>query len=180
MISRLSKVKVTLSLLLTFGAIFALSSCGGNKSEREYTEGNILSIECIEGTGMTMDADIQYRNWGVEEYYRDLYLYGKFFGKVGYSSGDSSATMFLLSCEKDMIFRLKIDGCPVDKIVSAYAKSDGKTLDIDINDYISFKQGKIKFTYSELGGEKGCDIYLTVASTANRKTASFIIGFPVG
>jgi len=179
MISRLSKVKVTLYLLLAFGAIFALSSCGGNKSEREYTEGNILSIACIEGTGMTMDADIQYRNWGVGTYCRELYLDGKYFGTVGYSSGDSSATMLSMSYKKDVIFRLKIDGYPVNKIISVYAEEMGNPMDIDIRDYISFKHGNVIFTYPE-ENNYGHEIYLTVASTVNRKTASFVIMFPYG
>jgi len=184
MISRLSKVKVTLYLLLAFGAIFALSSCGGNKSEREYTEGNILSIECIEGSGITMDADFMYKPWEYMVYHGEPYYYRILrndkhpMGDIVYSSGDSSATVTKFCYYKDITLRFEIDGCPVDKIISAYAESYGEPLDIDINDYILFKNGNIRFIFPKY--DDGHEIYLTVASTANHKTASFVMEFAYG
>ena len=54
----------------------------------------------------------------------------------------------------------------------------GYPMDIDIRDYISFKHGNVIFTYPE--NDYGHEIYLTVASTVNRKTAYFVIIFPYG
>jgi|GEM_PF-1374213 len=184
---KLSTVKITLCLLLASGAILAFSSCGGNESK--YSEGNILSILCVENSGITMDADIQYDSWEFqnqqyEKHYRNLYMNGSFLGNVTYSSNDSSATIISLICVKDATFRLEIDGCAVDKIISATAEtligSGFVPIDINIDDYISFRHGKVLFTYVEPEYTLGQTIYLTVASTANRKTASFQIVFPGG